>query len=198
MFHRNTFKIHCCLSVFFVMALVSGPSIRAQQAAASSPLDRMNWLIGQWSAGDQPVDGKPVFSQIVAKWSSDHSAIQVTCVRVPAGQDPMPAYTATYVWDAASKRITVKQAYANGDRFEGIVIPSGTDFDQTGQMVRANGSKQNVEMKFDAWAQSTFNLTVQAEGQSPSPAPLPLVYLRQDPFTNAAAGAAEVTPPAKQ
>ncbi len=200
MFHLSTFKFLCCLFLLFVGCLLSAPSVCAQQAAANNPLDRIGWLIGQWRAGDQPVNGKPVLSDLVADWSGDHSAIQVTCTRTPAGEKAAPAYTATYTWDPAARRITVKQNYANGDRFDGTVISGGTDFVATGQLVRANGSMQTVEMRFDAWAQSTFNLTVQPQGQDPfsATATLPLVYLRQDPFTNAAAGAAEVSPPSKQ
>jgi hypothetical protein len=188
------------LVFLFVIMLVSAPGVVAQQTASANPLDRLNWLIGQWNAGDAPAEGKPVLSEFVAKWSDDHSAIQVTCSRVPAGEKPVPAYSATYSWDPAAKTITVKQTYTNGDRFEGTVIPSGTDFVATGQMTRANGTTQSVEMRFDSWAQSTFNLTVQVQGQNGSPAipSLPLVYLRQDPFTNAAAGASEVSPPSKQ
>jgi hypothetical protein len=195
MFDLKPLKWICCASAFIAALMFAAVPGYAKPAPAASPLDRISWIIGKWDAVNSPEQGVPISTKLDAQWNGDHTAIEVTAARQPAGQKDTPSYSGTYSWDAKTKKIVVKLAYANGDIFDGTVFSDGSDFDEVGQLVRADGSKQNVQMTFASWVTSTFDLTIKAPAQSATA--LPLVFLREDPFTNAAAGAAEITPPVK-
>jgi hypothetical protein len=162
-------------------AFVLGASIQAQQPASVNPLERISWLVGKWTAALPPTDGTPLLGELVAQWGANHDSIEITSTRIPAGKIPVPEYQSTFAWDPGAKQITVKQTYANGDRFEGMGIPVGINFQASGHLLRANGSMQDLRMVFDAWSPDTFNMEVTASGSnSATPAQsLQLVYLRQ-------------------
>lgn len=195
MFDVKPLKQICCIVVLVAAVIVSVVPAHSRPAPADNPLDRIAWIIGKWDAVEPPEQGVPVSTKLDAHWNVDHTAIEVMAAKQPATQKDAPYYSGTYSWDTKGKKIVVKLAYANGDKFEGTVFINGADFDEAGQLVHANGAKQDLQMTFASWVTSTFDLSIKAPAQSATA--LPLVFLREDPFTNAAAGAAEITPPVK-
>jgi hypothetical protein len=160
-------RIFAGLFLFLILFFCSSGAGRAQTVGSQpgNPLNAIGWLIGKWTAVEQGPDGIAVTIQLEAQWSDNHTAMQVSSTRIPAGGTPTLQYRGTFRWDPQRKKIVMTRIDANGDRFEGEAEPAGDDFDLTGSLTRADGSVQRLRYFYNSWSPGTFALEVSSQEQ---------------------------------